>query len=62
MKGERMSIDLGTVQNLNAVDSGDGDTEEILLSGVDFKEAQQAELNSWKNHNVYQEEEDLGQQ
>ena len=63
LRGEQMSIDLKSVQDLNIVDPvDDGKTEEIFLSGVDFKEAQQAELNSWKNHNVYEEVEDIGQQ
>ena len=63
MKGDKISIDLSTVQNLNRVNTeNEGETEEIFINNIDFKEAQKAELDSWKHHNVYQEVEDLGRQ
>ena len=63
MKGEKMSIDLKTVQNLNVVDPvNDEETEEVMLSSVDFKEAKETELNNWRNNYVFEEMEDVGQQ
>ena len=60
LRGEQISIDLKTVQNLNVVDPNT-ETEEVLISDVDFKEAEQVELNNWETHGAYKEVDDRGQ-
>ena len=63
MKGDKISIDLSTVQNLHSGDTvSEGETEEIFINSIDFQEAKKVELSNWKDHNVYEEVEDLGQQ
>ena len=63
MKGDKLSIDLNTVQDLHCIQpENEGEIEEVFINKVDFKEAEKVELDNWKNHNVYNEMDDMGQQ
>ena len=68
LKGNQMSIDLSTVDELETVNSdtdedseNEKELEEAFFNEVDFCDARKAELENWKRHNVYQEVEDIGQ-
>ncbi|CAC5404047.1 unnamed protein product [Mytilus coruscus] len=61
IRGEQISIDLRTVNDLKVVNQSDDENEDLLLSDIDFTEAKEAELDNWRKHNVYEEVEDNGQ-
>ncbi|VDI23145.1 Hypothetical predicted protein [Mytilus galloprovincialis] len=61
MRGDQISIDLRTVNDLKVVNQSDDLNEDVLLSDIDFTEAREAELDNWRKHNVYEEVEDNGQ-
>ncbi|CAG2191494.1 unnamed protein product [Mytilus edulis] len=61
MRGDQISIDLRTVNDLKVVNQSDDVNEDVLLSDIDFTEAREAELDNWNKHNVYEEVEDNGQ-
>ncbi|VDI51207.1 Hypothetical predicted protein [Mytilus galloprovincialis] len=68
LKGNKLSIDLSTVDELQVVKSDtdqdtedDEESEEALFNEIDFCDARKAELENWKKHHVYQEVEDYGQ-
>ncbi|VDH89490.1 Hypothetical predicted protein [Mytilus galloprovincialis] len=65
LKGNKLSIDLSTVDELQVVKSDtdqdtedDEESEEALFNEIDFCDARKAELENWKKHHVYQEVED----
>ncbi|CAG2208260.1 unnamed protein product [Mytilus edulis] len=61
MRGDQISIDLRTVNDLKVVNQSDDLNEDVLLSDIDFTEAREAELDNWRKHNVFEEVEDNGQ-
>ncbi|CAG2196694.1 unnamed protein product [Mytilus edulis] len=68
LKGNKLSIDLSTVDELQVVKSDtdqdtedDEESEEALFNEIDFCDARKAELKNWKKHHGYQEVEDYGQ-
>ena len=60
LRGEQISIDLRTVQNLNVLDPNT-ETEEVLISDINFEGLKQVELKNWKKHGVYDEKDNRGQ-
>ncbi|CAG2221800.1 unnamed protein product [Mytilus edulis] len=68
LKGNKLSIDLRTVDKLQDVKSDtdqdtedDEESEEALFNEIDFCDERKAKLENWKRNHVYQEVEDYGQ-
>jgi transposase InsO family protein len=63
MRGQQQSADISQLANLKIEeDDSKQKTEDVYIVGEEiFKEAKQAELQSWKQNEVYREVEDKGQ-